>query len=230
MSLEERVSAFLKIVRKAPVQRKSDFILRYARDKNVLDLGVVAHTIGHAKGQTSVSWLHSELHRHASRLVGVDILADEVAELNRLGYTVRCCNVLEMNLDEKFDVIVCGDLVEHVDNVGQLLKNIKLHLREKGVLILTTPNPFAISRTFNLLFDRYTAINYEHTCWYCPQTLFQTLDRSGLQVVDFSWIDTDYPMLTRHRMFGPFVNALGRMVARRVRLLSNDFAVVCSSR
>jgi ubiquinone/menaquinone biosynthesis C-methylase UbiE len=42
--------------------------------------------------------------------------------------------------DEKFDVVVCIETIEHVTNVNLLLEGIKYVLKEGGIIILTCPN------------------------------------------------------------------------------------------
>ena len=51
----------------------------------------------------------------------------------------------------KFDVIVIGDLIEHLSNPGLMLYRIKKFCDERTKIIITTPNAFGL-----LNFIRYS--------------------------------------------------------------------------
>ena len=44
------------------------------------------------------------------------------------------------DLNQKFDTIIAGEIIEHVDNPKQLVGFLYKHLNKKGRIILTTPN------------------------------------------------------------------------------------------
>ena len=50
----------------------------------------------------------------------------------------------KIRLGRKFDVIVTGEILEHLPNQGLFLENAERHLKKKGVQILTTPNALAL--------------------------------------------------------------------------------------
>ena len=83
---------------------KLNWIARYVANKDVLDLGCVDHELD----IKDPPWLHGFLKDHAGRVVGVDILPDAIAELERRGYDVVCADVESMDLGEQFDVIVAA--------------------------------------------------------------------------------------------------------------------------
>lgn len=168
------------LIKKKLYYSKIDWIKEYIVGKNVLDLGCVAHNLKKMKGE----WLHRMIVDNANSVVGVDILYGDVKRLNKMGYNVICANVEELNLNRKFDVIVAGDLIEHLSNCGHFFKNIERHLLEKGMLLITTPNPFTILRFFRLLFDGYVPANKEHTYWFSYKVLNQLVNRYGLEITD----------------------------------------------
>ena len=143
-----------------------------------------------------------------------------------MGYDMICADALSLRLDRTFDVVVCGDLIEHTTNPGGLLATIAHHLRADGLGIVTTPNPFAVGRLFNILADGWTDINTEHVCWFCPQTMFQLIERSGMFIERFSWLKTDHPVWTKRRYWGRLLNRLAPLIASKRHALRNDFGVV----
>ena len=45
-----------------------------------------------------------------------------------------------LDLGKKFDFIICADVIEHLSNPSSLLKIIKTHLKDTGLVILSTPD------------------------------------------------------------------------------------------
>lgn len=211
--------------RHAPKYSKSEFIRRMVGGKSVLDLGAVGHSADRAI-HTPETWLHGLLRAHAREVVGVDLLEEEVSRLRALGIDIQTGDACRLKLGRTFDVVVCGDLLEHVSEPQALLQSISDHLNTSGIALITTPNPLAATRFFNLLLDGTTPINHEHVSWYCPQTAFQLVERSPLYISELAWLATDYPCDTRHRRLGSLANVASRSIARHNHLLETDFGMV----
>lgn len=187
----------------------------YVQGKEVLDVGCVDHDLG-----TSLrpDWLHAQLCRVARRVVGLDVLAEEVRELGLRGFRVVQGNAETFSLGERFDVIVAGELLEHVSNVGAFLDGARRHLRPGGRLLVTTPNAFALGNVLRIV---RAAVGFpirdnpEHTHWYDDQTLRQLLARHGFiieRLQAFSpdrypgWLERIIPPPVRSKLF-----AVGRL-------------------
>ena len=101
----------------------------------------------------------------SSEVVGVE-LDRKVAERHvARGYTVVAGNAETMDLGRYFDVVWAGEVIEHLSNAGAFLDSVRRHLHPGGVLILTTPNTFAIAY-FIYRIGGTPRINKGHTCWY----------------------------------------------------------------
>ncbi len=109
-----------------------------------------------------------------ARSAGADVIKGD-AETLRLGRT--------------FEVVFAGELIEHLSCISDFLETARLHLVDDGVLVLTTPNVFAISN-FAYRFSSSVRLNTDHTCWYCAETLTAVLHRHGFdtEVVTMSGI------------------------------------------
>ena len=151
---------------------------------SILDFGCVQHSLESIK---SDSWLHGKLAENFSNVVGVDILREEVQELEKKGYTVICANAENFELNEKFDTIVAGELIEHLSNPGNFLDCCRNHLKHDGKLILTTPNSFWVEYAVRKIFGKLY-INPEHTAWYDDVVLPQLAERHSLDVVEVNYI------------------------------------------
>ncbi len=155
------------------------------RGKHVLDLGA-ADALHIDLHRDTGLWLHATLAAAAAKCVGVD--ADHVAvrRLQAEGFDVRHGDVETLELGELFDVIVAGELIEHVLNVGQFLDSARRHLAPGGILVLTTPNSLSLhAHPGPLAFLRRTSgINPTHVAWYCATTFRQALELNSWHVIE----------------------------------------------
>lgn len=158
---------------------KIRFCVEYCRDKDVLDLGCVQHDPANYQ---SKYWLHKALRSVSRSIVGMDLYEDGVSYLSSLGYDVVAGNAEHFDLGRQFDVIVCGDLIEHLQNLHGLLESCKRHLRRDGYLLISTPNPWYWRNVAKAFLHGRVSNNPEHTMWLCPVTLSQLVSRHGMQV------------------------------------------------
>lgn len=147
------------------------YILDKCKNKNVLHLGCLNHLDG-AQSEN----LHGELAAICRNLVGVDILFSP----NMVQANVETMND---NLG-KFDVIVCGELIEHLFNPGLFLDNIKKYMA--NFMIITTPNCFSIRKSFPAIFQ-IEKVRNDHTCWYSIKTLSNLLKMKGFEITEISY-------------------------------------------
>lgn len=168
---------------------KIDWIVRFVAGKKVLDLGCVRHNMEETQKE---HWLHGIIARRAASVLGVDYLEEAVNALREKGYNVVCANVETMKLGDRFEVIVAGDLIEHLNNFGMFLDRVRDHLTSDGVALITTPNPVNPIRFFSILFRGEAGANPEHTCWFTEQVLRQLVERHGLEVSEVAYVDDTY--------------------------------------
>jgi len=167
-------------------------IIAKTEGPTVIDLGCVQHDAGKA---TNEDWLHEHLCQAFERVIGVDILSDEVAKLNQQGYEIVQADVTEMEIDVRADTVVAGELLEHLANPGLMLERIQKHLKPGGKIVLSTPNPWLIARLIRLARGR-ESINDEHVAWYGPTVLRQLLSRYGYQNIEIDGTTRDHGGIT----------------------------------
>lgn len=172
---------------------RKDEILKYCENKKVLHLGFIQHTNLWRQKLLENDWLHKKLLDVSSRVVGIDYLKDEVdiikKELNIECYYGDATKLNELDLNEVFDVIVCGELIEHIDNPGLMLDGLKRFMHEDSKLILTTPNPWRDLWVHYIFTNNNEEnwLNNEHVCWYSYQTLKQLLQRYDYKEVKYDY-------------------------------------------
>ena len=161
---------------------KIEFITKLCRGKSVLDLGCVRHSAEFSLKDPN--WLHMHLFNVSSHIVGVDYLQDEVEKINvNKLLNVICGDVTKpLPINEQFDVIVAGDLIEHLSNFEGFFENVNRLLNDNGLLIITTPNPFYREEFFHSALKNKVLVNPEHTCWIDPKCLEQLANRFNLKI------------------------------------------------
>jgi 2-polyprenyl-3-methyl-5-hydroxy-6-metoxy-1,4-benzoquinol methylase len=162
------------------------------RDTKVLDVGCVQHSADKAAND---DWVHGQLYDIAAEVVGLDYENAEVERLRDSGYNVVHGDAENLDLDEQFDVVVAGELIEHLSNVGSFLDGAHKHLRPDGELIITTPIPWAFHRFKQAVFGGVYC-NEEHTCWFDARTLRQLFARHDLEVVELEHVKASDPGIT----------------------------------
>jgi SAM-dependent methyltransferase len=137
--------------------------------------------------------------------MGIDIDADGVEALRRRGFNVVVADVETMDLGRRFDVIVAGEIIEHLDNPGLFLRNMRRHLKPAGTLIVSTPNPFYQAQVWKIWRYGRPAVHEDHTNWQDPTTLHELLRRAGFEPFDGYWVQPPRELLkTWKRLLRPY--------------------------
>lgn len=190
-----------------PVADRLAFLADRCRGKRVLDIGCVAHDEAR---MDSPQWLHAKLASVAERCVGVDVLQGGVDAMKQRGFEAITHDLatglgpLEEHLP--FDTIVAGELIEHIGDLDMLFRTTAVALAPDGVLILTTPNPYAPSRVRagqrGLVWE-----NVDHIVYAFPSGIAELAERHGL-VLSEAMTTTDI----RNRSVRDRVKKLRRLV------------------
>lgn len=167
---------------------REDLILEHVLHKKVLDCGGADHYAFEQK-LNAKEWLHDKIVDQAKECIGVDILKHRVEQINKLGkYHFIEANVENLPFKEEFEVVVAGEIVEHLHNCGHFLESAWRALNKDGKLIITTPNSFSFSGMIYAIFFRSENCHPEHVCFYSPQTLRYLLERHGFSVTSLHCI------------------------------------------
>ncbi len=106
--------------------------------------------------------------------------------------TINVINSLfeEVEITEKFDTIVLGHVLEHVEDPHLLLNHIKPWLKEDGIILCAVPNARSLHRQaaveigfIKSIFEMSEKdIHHGHMRIYTPETLQQDFIEAGYQV------------------------------------------------
>jgi ubiquinone/menaquinone biosynthesis C-methylase UbiE len=78
----------------------------------------------------------------SAKLSGLDLstVAIEACRRAHADVTFHVADIVESALDSSFDLIVCSEVTEHVDDPLRALRNMRAMTTEGGFLVLTTPH------------------------------------------------------------------------------------------
>ncbi|MBF8983233.1 class I SAM-dependent methyltransferase [Lutibacter sp. B2] len=118
-------------------------------------------------------------------VTGLDIrpvYAQNVSE--RLGVPVYSIDIMRFETDKLFDVIILGDVIEHLSKPTDLLIKCSKMLNEKGVIWISTPNfESAFSNTMKDKDAMWRV--WEHLNYFSYTSLNNVLNNLGFEVKDY---------------------------------------------
>ena len=207
---------YLKARRTENVLDLMSFAKGFVEGKDVLDIGVVEHDISHL---SSKDWKHAKFKEWSRSILGVDILKNEVEVLKSMGFNVVVADATSgIDLGQRFDRVIIGDVIEHVNNPVDLLKFAKRHLRERGEVLVSTPNPFWWHHILRVLKDGVFIANAEHITWITPSNAVELARRSGLELKEYK--------LTGLEPKSPIKRLLKKMIGKNGELFSAIYLYV----
>jgi SAM-dependent methyltransferase len=141
--------------------------------------------------------LHHDLKKVAKELYGFDYDAEGLEIFKRIGekniYWADLEKLDEVELDETFDVIIAGEMIEHLSNPGLFLRGIRRFMNKDSKLVITTINAYSGMRFFIYgLRGRGGAnepVHPDHVAYYSYKTLNLVVEREKLKIKDFVFYD-----------------------------------------
>jgi SAM-dependent methyltransferase len=197
--------------------QRTDFIKNVCQGRKVLHLGCTNYPYTQDSIETNML-LHLELEGLAKELYGLDFDQNGINILEQAGvknlYQADLENLKEVGLEEQFDIILAGEMIEHLSNPGLFLQGIKRFMNAESKLVVTTINAYCAMR-FIIYALRGAGgpnepVHPDHVSYYSYKTLKLLLERNGFTINAFHFYDVG----REHRPF-----------ARRIYLLANDISV-----
>lgn len=171
-------------------QSRWDFLEPRISARRVLDIGP-AELVGTTNRAKLEHWLHGRMKGVTRSLIGVEASSQQVAALAELGYDIRHGDAETFELDESFETVVAGELIEHLSNPGQFLDRVRSHLEPGGTLLLTTPNRFSVLANYRVLrtgkIPRYEKDLAKHVAYFDRDALGSLLERHGFAIEEIAY-------------------------------------------
>ncbi|TAK90868.1 MAG: methyltransferase domain-containing protein [Verrucomicrobia bacterium] len=184
---------------------RAEFFLERCRGRRVLHLGCVGFT--DASVEDKVRLARESLHAKLSAVcdcTGVDLDAVTVEQLRAAGIFQNVLIGDVERLDDcagklpLFDLVVAGDIIEHLSNPGLMLDGVRRVLKPGGSLLVSTPNALSLPSFLRHVRGTFREGN-QHALSFNAITLAQLLERHGYTVAQ---------ALTCHHALAPRLNPL----------------------
>ncbi|HUD20147.1 MAG TPA: class I SAM-dependent methyltransferase [Patescibacteria group bacterium] len=131
---------------------KIEFLIKETGEhKTVLDVGC------------NDGFISKKLLANSNIVYGVDIVKNNLLKAKEAGIKAYYHDIESGRMPFKenmFDVVILGDIIEHVFDTDALLKESYRLLKKRGKLIVTTPNVASIGRRLMLLFGVSPYLEY----------------------------------------------------------------------
>jgi hypothetical protein len=217
--------------RKFELVQRVDFIKKTCVGKKVLHLGCTNYPYTKESLENDIL-LHFEIEKIAGELYGFDFDQKGIDVLEESGaknlFRADLEKLEDVPLDETFDVIIAGEMIEHLSNPGLFLKGIQRFMNAQTNLVITTINAYSAMRFMIYgLRGRGGAlepVHPDHVAYYSYKTLSLAVERENLQVRDFLF----YDLGTEHRKFNRwFLNAFNDAAVSVSPHLCDGVIAVC---
>jgi 2-polyprenyl-3-methyl-5-hydroxy-6-metoxy-1,4-benzoquinol methylase len=163
-----------------------EIIREICSGKTCLDVGTVGDLHHHLAENDK--WVYNHVAQVARKVVALDLDMKALAFLSKRGYrSLVCADAERFAFRTRFDVIVAGEIIEHLSNPGSFIRSCREHLGPDGVLVITTPNTFSVNHLLKgLLFGR-VALFREHVNAYTPELLVELLRRHRMRATKLEY-------------------------------------------
>lgn len=179
-----------KISRKGYYKEKLEFYTEYLKSLKKNRKKVKILDIACNDGELS------EKFKAYGSVLAIDINKDAIKECLKRDVDCLCTDVygLPKKLDNYFDIIIAGDIIEHVFDTDRFLRKIYQLLKKGGILLLTTANIASFGRRLMLLFGKnpYTEFstilpnkefNVGHIRYYTVENMRDQMNMIGFKKI-----------------------------------------------
>lgn len=177
--LDETGNTFSKIEKFLPVLKGNE---------KIIDIGC---------GHGGVS---SELIKRGFEVYGVEINDEAIISLEEKGFKVFKKDINKpLNIEEKFDIVLILDVLEHLFDPFFLLNEAKKITKQGGAIIINVPLYFDILDRFKIFFTgsiisidnlcygeeiykKFRSFNYDHIRFFRPKEVIEMGEKLGLKI------------------------------------------------
>jgi len=175
----------------------SDLLEKAVKSKNNRDFSLV--DLGCGDGTLLFSLQSKELLLNAGKIVGVDLSSQRIKNLREgvkgvVGIVSDACNVEELE-NNVFDVVISSQVIEHVSDDNELLKEIMRLLKSDGVAYISS----VIKKWYGFYIYRNKGkfrLDPTHVREYSSKEDFlKLLERNELKISEYRIKMVKYPLL-----------------------------------
>ena len=211
--------------------QRLDVVREVSKGKSVLHLGCTNHPYTQEAIESDML-LHDELSEVAAELYGFDSDEEGLRILRERGaenlYRADLEALEQVDVDRKFEVILAGEMIEHLSNPGLFLAGIQRFMGPETILLITTVNSYCAMRFLIYGFrgkrGKNEPVHPDHVAYYSYRTLGLLLERHGLQRSSFLFYDIGREHRPHNRWY---INLVNDVAVRISPQLSDGIIALC---
>ena len=142
------------------------------------------------------------LARLGAKVTGIDFAPNNInaakihSKKNKLKIKYISKDIEKSKLDEKFDLILMFEVLEHLDNWKKTIKNIKKNLNKNGMIIISTINRNLLSKLFAIniaenILHWIPKGTHDYNKLIKPEELKKTLSKENFHFTDIKGLVFD---------------------------------------
>ncbi len=143
-----------------------------------------------------IGLLEAEAKKKGNRVYGVDISQENIKKASKVLDGVFLCDLEKVETlpfsIEMFDIIILGDVIEHLLEPRRMLKMIRPYLKKEGYIIASIPNVANWTVRIPLLFGKFKygqdgVIVWQHYRFYTCKTASNLIEECGYSVTKIDY-------------------------------------------
>lgn len=195
------------------IKNREDAILALVQNKDVLHVGCVDSGLMDVKIKTN-KLLHKKIASKAKLLYGIDVDKDGIDKMIQMGFNnLFLCELENCNINRKFDIIILGEVIEHIDNCGSALKSLRKFANNNTKIVFTTPNAYYYLFWISYLF-KIESIHPDHNYLFSFISLKQLIEKFGYSVDEYYiiWEKIDFTKNDDNRLTKIFKKSIALII------------------
>lgn len=161
------------------------------KDKTVLELG------------SSTGYLTKEFKKNNCAVDIAEIDEEDAQKAKKYARSTYVGNLDDTDfvnkIRGKYDVVVAADVLEHLKNPENVLKQLQKNLNKNGLILISLPNIACWQIRKDLFFkgkfeyEDWGILDKTHLRFYTYETIQKLIRNCGYKIIEVLQIETDYP-------------------------------------
>ncbi|XOB42194.1 MAG: class I SAM-dependent methyltransferase [Candidatus Nealsonbacteria bacterium] len=151
-----------------------DFVKTHLQGPKILDIGNIGKS----------GFLHRKIREvfKNCEITGLDIDRKKAKEFNFPNQVIADAKKIPFP-NNYFDGVLMCEILEHTFEPQKMIKEAHRVLKPRGVLLVTTPNPYALPRILRFFLKRMDTIgNPDHKIFYTPAIFKNILEKNNFEI------------------------------------------------
>lgn len=190
---------------KGLIVNREEKIVELCKNNSVLHLGCADYPYSVEQYRTG-KLLHEKLKKVAKQLLGIDISQEGLDYLTSLGYSNLIKGDVEeigkIEINEKFHIVVAGELFEHLSNPGKFFENVSTIMENDSIIIISVPNAHSLKGFIRVLFGR-ELLHPDHLTYFSPGTVEHLCKKYNYELLTYFYYLSESTNIIKSILFFP---------------------------